>query len=296
MNLGDWSLQILEELIKFPGIESERLDFKSREMGDLTQALCAMANTNVGMLILGIGEIRENGRLQGFEKDGWDKGEEDAVNRRIGDHVYNVEPKPNVSFQPLYDSEKFYMVLKVEPVIRNRPYIVRGTGACYVRVGSGSFPASRDTFLSLCKLTIDRTESVLLLQNATKLLVEQLEHIREQSREVTLRTDSSSHFLPEADTGFFQQAGAACMWFLSEYDLLTAKLVAGPERRHGFYSSINFIQELNQSIRRFNMDHGMLRGNNFSIHYTTWEARHMQWIINYLTRLIEAAQDFVTRA
>ena len=67
--LEDWKLEVLNELIKYPDIESETLDFK-KEPSELQNHICAMANTNGGFLILGINEIRssDSRKIIGFEK------------------------------------------------------------------------------------------------------------------------------------------------------------------------------------------------------------------------------------
>src|SRR5688500_18412741 len=108
-------------------------------------------------------------------------------------------PIPSVKTKPLYDQDgKFYMLLRVEPVVKDRPYILKGKGACYIRVGNGSLPASRDAILSLCKLTIDRTESVGILGSVAKMVREQLAYVNKQANAILVQ-QNSLFFIPEID-------------------------------------------------------------------------------------------------
>jgi len=127
MILESWTIDILDELIQHPEIENETFDFKERQMGQLAQDICAMANTNGGVLTLGIAQMGSGRNMQGFKKDGWNKGEEDAVNKTISDHVYKVQPIPKVRTLPLRDkNNKFFMLVRVDPIIMDRPHVISG--------------------------------------------------------------------------------------------------------------------------------------------------------------------------
>lgn len=297
MELEKWNISILNELIKHSEIESERFDFKDRRMGDLAQDICAMANTIGGLLVLGIGQNEKNGKLIEFLKDGWDNGDQDAVNTSIGNHVARIEPIPKIRLHVLPDTDgKFYMILKVEPVVRDRPYIIKGSGASYIRIGNGSHPAGRDVIISLCRQTIERTTSVGNLATFSAMLRELLSHIDNLATTVNQRQDATAYFIPEIDTSTFRQVSAATMWFLSENDLITANLVPGPERRHGLYSTINHLEELNGAIRRFNLDFGSQRGQHFSRYYQGgWKPKNLQWVVKYFERVEEAAKEFLSQ-
>lgn len=49
MKLEDWTIAILDELVRHPEVENETLDFKEKKMGDLAHDICAMANMNGGV-------------------------------------------------------------------------------------------------------------------------------------------------------------------------------------------------------------------------------------------------------
>jgi predicted HTH transcriptional regulator len=75
-------------------------------------------------------------------------------------------------------SPKFYVIVRVEGRTNDIPYVNRGS--CYIRVGNSSRPASRDTIISLCRNTIDRTSSVEVLHVTASLLKQELTTIAEQ--------------------------------------------------------------------------------------------------------------------
>lgn len=244
-------------------------------------------------MVLGIGQDEKNGRLR-FVKEGWTKGKEDEVNKTISDHVYQVEPIPNARFLPLDDVDgKFFMLLRVEPVIKDRPYILKGKGACYMRVGNSSFPANRDTIIALCKQTTDMITSIQMLKTITLVLGEQLNHIDEQAEIISHKRDASAYFIPELNLEQFIQTASLSIRFMTEHDLIDSNLVSGPERRHGFYTTINHLQELNGAIKRFNSDHSSQRGEHFSRYYPYWRSQHYQWILGYFDRINEDALNFL---
>jgi hypothetical protein len=83
---------------------------------------------------------------------------------------------------------------------------------------------------------------------------------------------------------------------MTEYCLFTERLISGLDCRHGFYSSINYVEELNSAINRFNIEQ-MNAGNRnsmFMTWYKTWESSHMQSIITYLGIVIESANAFLS--
>jgi predicted HTH transcriptional regulator len=199
-NLSDWSIKILNKVIKIPSIEYETFDFKGQDLGQLDQILCAMANTSGGIVFLGIGEKRNGKHLIEFKKEPFKKEEGDELKNNIGTYMHKVDPVPNVTIRDLkepdesFSKESFYMILKVEPVIKNRPYML-GSSQCYIRVGPTSQPASRSTIIALCKLTIDRSTAVTNLESTAGILKRQLEHIREQATHMR-NTQESPFFLP----------------------------------------------------------------------------------------------------
>ena len=110
-------------------------------------------------------------------------------------------------------SPKFYVVIRVEGRTIDIPYVDRG--ACYIRVGNSSRPASRDTIISLCRNTMNRTSSVEVLHVAASLLKQQLTRIAEQV-DKEARHAVKTGFLPETDRETFKDSVMRCMWFIRE--------------------------------------------------------------------------------
>jgi predicted HTH transcriptional regulator len=54
--IEDWDLQTLNKLVTLRDIERESFDFKGPKFQDLSDHICAMANTAGGYLVLGIDE------------------------------------------------------------------------------------------------------------------------------------------------------------------------------------------------------------------------------------------------
>ena len=82
----------------------------------------------------------------------------------------NVEPTPKLDIKPLYDNNKLYPVLEIEGQEIHRPYFVRNSGQCFVRIGSSTTPASRTTVLNLFNNTIAKRTEVQLLRTTAGFL------------------------------------------------------------------------------------------------------------------------------
>ena len=273
----------------------------SGDIGELDQFLCAMANTSGGTIVLGVGENKNGKTLIGFKKEPFRKEDGDQLMNKISQFRHNLELIPNVKTKLLEETDmvfpegSFYVILQVEPVIKDRPYMLKGS-QCYIRVGSTNQPARRSIVIDLCKQTIDRTTAVTNLKAIASMLKRQLEHIREQTTQMSPVSQESPFFLPEIDLTLYKQGAANCMWFLADYSLITERLILAQDHKHDFYSSINFIEELNSAMNRFNIEQ-MNAGNRnemFLRWYKTWESSHMQWIIDYLNRVMESASEFLS--
>src|SRR2546428_7541756 len=110
--LEEWKFETVDELTKYPDIESETFDFK-KEPSDLYEDICAMANTQGGFIVLGISQIdSDNGKkILGFEKTGFELGEEDTLKNTVGNYAVKVEPLPVFDLKPVYDKKnnRFFM-------------------------------------------------------------------------------------------------------------------------------------------------------------------------------------------
>ena len=113
-NLENWTIEKLDELIKFVDIESETLDFKKKP-NELDQHICSMANTKGGFLILGVGQekSKDGKKIIRFTKNGFPLGEQETILNEITNSAYNVEPLPKIEYNHLKDDSKFYTIIKI---------------------------------------------------------------------------------------------------------------------------------------------------------------------------------------
>ena len=156
-NVQDWNIVVIDNLIPILSIESETFDFKGKDFNkkndELYNDICAMANTSGGHIVLGIGEDKAtDGSLIRFVKDGFPRGEENKVNQRIAENMYNIEPTPSIETHLLvYEKgeKKFYPVIKIKSIDFQKPYFTKNRGQCYIRVGNSSRHASRTIILNL---------------------------------------------------------------------------------------------------------------------------------------------------
>jgi predicted HTH transcriptional regulator len=185
MNLPDIrTIKDINELLTKRYIESEIFDFKPNS-DDLKWDICAMANNDGGgQLILGIDEDKNEcmNYLLGFKKSGFKQGTEDKVNQQIGNNLYEVEPTPKIDPTFIYelDRQTFYVVVQVHGENINKPYFLRGTWQCYMRVGNSSKPASRSIILNLLNNFLERRNSVQRLRVITNFLKESLKSTVEE--------------------------------------------------------------------------------------------------------------------
>jgi hypothetical protein len=294
MKLSEWNIGILNDLIQYRDIEGETFDFKSNELGELFKDVCAMANTSGGVLVLGVGETGERD-ARVFTKQGWEDREEASVKRKVGDQCARIEPPPVIEYGRLDDPEKkkFYVLLRVEPVITQRPYMIKNAGGCYLRMLNQSIPAGREQIINLCKLSIDRKVSVETLSISARMLKEVLTDLDEDAKKIIEGQGVEGSFLPEVDIEFFMRAATNAMWFLIEHDLVEKNWVTGPLRKHGLYSVINEFHKLRAMVRRFNGDFGSYRGKNLDKHYSYWKSIHYQEVEKYLEKVDTACDIYL---
>jgi predicted HTH transcriptional regulator len=92
MDLEEWGdITILNNLVKHRGIERENFDFKSKdivfgrkvEKERLESQLCAMANTNTGILCLGVDNVKSTSPTAEFKPNGFRIGTEEEIKKSI---------------------------------------------------------------------------------------------------------------------------------------------------------------------------------------------------------------------
>lgn len=187
MDLDKWDLTVLNNLVKYRGIERDNFDFKSKDIifakqkNDLRleHHLCAMANILTGILCLGVEDpVSETNPTSTFRPNGFrnQKNTEQETLNSINNFVVKVDPIPKVTSFVLPDEERdsFYVILKVEGLVNQRPYIIKDKGQIFVRIRDSTMPASRTTIANLFVNQLERRNSVRNLQVHCKLLRNEL--------------------------------------------------------------------------------------------------------------------------
>jgi hypothetical protein len=219
----DWNIDVIDNLIQILSIESETFDFKGSRFNEkdneLYKDICAMANTSGGYIVLGVGEdTTPDKRLIRFTKEGFRKGEEDQINLKIANNVYEVDPTPSIEqIPPIYekDGETFYVAIKINSINTHKPYFIKNLMQCYVRIGNSSRRASRTTVLNLYSDYREKKLSVEGLRVAAIFVKESLIAISKD-----LQESSDIRIIPPIDLESLKKAVASNEWLLSQKRLL----------------------------------------------------------------------------
>lgn len=115
----------IEELIELiKAGESERIEFKSSVSSDVGEAICALANTEGGYLLIG---VSDDGRIVGAK-------ERDL--ERISSFILNILPKPSLKIERVYVDDKLVIVINVEK--SDKLHTIGGRA--YIRIGRKKRP------------------------------------------------------------------------------------------------------------------------------------------------------------
>lgn len=242
-NPTDWTIEKLDELIKIPDIESETFDFK-KEPNELEEHICSMANTRGGVLVLGISQIdSEDGtRIIRFEKKGFPSGSEETITNQITNSAYNIEPLPEVKIEHLKEDEKFYTILKIESKNSEKPYFVKNTDQCFIRLHNSKRRASRSVIFNLFSSVAEKRENIERLRSSSNLLKEEI--------------NKTMDFLKAINPKQLSNTAPVNLTFIRNSVLTTDSFL----RENGFWEKSNFnfafvfniVELINSYIIKFN--------------------------------------------
>jgi hypothetical protein len=292
-NLKEWELETIEELMKFPDIESDVFDFKS-DINKLYEDICAMANTNGGFIVLGISEKQSNDdqKIISFKKEGFENGKQDQIGLQIGNEILNVEPNPSVKVEYIPEGDVFYPVIKIENEIRKKPFMVKNKGQFFVRIGNSSRPASRSTILGLYAGGLDKISSVERLHAATNLFKESFLHTADDLQNATGNWQQKVGIL---DLTFIKNAIISAQWFLEENDLLGKKVMNSCTV--GFNSKLYELERLNSYIRFFNDQSDPKIKEQMKNQFHVWSIGNFNHtdMVEFLDKVMKTASDFLAK-
>lgn len=244
--LDDWDLDILNELIQYIDIESETFDFK-KESNELVEHICAMANSRGGYLILGIEQIdsEDKKHIIRFEKIGFSYGKQDHITNVIGSAILNIEPTPIVNIKHVEedDKSKFYTIIKIDNKISSKPYFVKSSDQCFIRINTSKIRASRSMILQLFSATVEQIKNIQNLRASVFVTKEELKKTLDHFRGITSHNHSKAS---RVDLMFLRNAINSANWFLIENNLLNS------ENYENFIFVLHTIELLNAKIDTFN--------------------------------------------
>ena len=264
MELEGWSIAVLDSLLKYRDIERDSFDFKGRKLHRLEIHLCAMANTVTGILALGVDEPSPASPMTIFTKNGFRKGTEDPTLNSIYNYVAKVDPLPRVTHIVLPretdpQSNRYYVILKVEGSTPQRPYTIKGTSEIFVRIGGSTRPATRTTIANLFVNLLEMRDNVRRLQVHCSLLRSELILI---AHEIDKVDNNYTGIIPLLDLQAFRDASLSAEWFLSEQNLLGSVDRTGTTTG-GLYTNIHELNILSTTIDCFNKEQ-MNRGGRYT--------------------------------
>jgi hypothetical protein len=294
MELKDWNIQVLDSLLNYRWIERDSFDFKGRELNKLETHLCAMANTVIGILALGVDDPSSDNPDDPnaiFTKNGFRKGTEIQILNSICNSVAKVDPLPRVTHKPICDPQidRFYMILKVEGLESQRPYQIKDTAQIFVRIGGSTRPASRTTIANLFVNLLEKRSSIRRLQVHSSLLRSELI----LAAEVIETVDNNyTGIIPLLDLQAFKDAVLSAEWFLSEQNLLGSVDSNTGSTTGGLYVNIHELNILNTTIDCFNKEQF-----NRGVRYTSFMPTLEKWKLHRgeFKNIIGSLEDIVNR-
>ncbi|MCV0411263.1 helix-turn-helix domain-containing protein [Nitrosopumilus sp.] len=253
-SVENWSIEKIDELIQYVGIESDTFDFK-KEPNQLEEHICAMANTKGGHLVLGIEQIdSEDGKqIVKFEKRGFKHGFEDNIKNQISNSVLLIEPIPDVDIIPVHekDNKKFYIVIQIQNNFSNKPYFVRSTDQCFVRIHNSKIRANRSIIFNLFGTSIEQRKNLESLRSASSMVEESFRHVISRIYFVSPESNMKISLL---ELSYLRTTAVSCDAFLKERDLWGEHTGQG-SYTHGINSLLHDLEFMNTYIKSYNDSH-----------------------------------------
>ncbi|NOJ27124.1 MAG: hypothetical protein DA330_03840 [Nitrososphaera sp.] len=298
---SDWNIEILNSLLDIPGIERDNFEFKAGSNkeknpvpSDIYKDFCAMANTNGGIIIVGIDQTKdEKGNVIGYKKTGFEKGKEDIVGLAISHAINNVEPAPLYDSYIIREDDKFYVVLSIASTELKKPYFTRNGCQCFVRIGSSSEPASRSTIINLFSNLNQRKAEVEKLRVAIKLVRESLLHTANEIKIIDIRNHVK---VPAIDLVFLRDAAISAEWFLMENKIFGEVGERGGYTE-GITSTIYKLDRLNTYIQAWNLEYAENTRRMLLSDLREWipGGTSMRTMIEFTDKVARLSTDFIAR-
>lgn len=249
--MSDWNIDILNNLVKTRKIETDDFDFKS-DYKDLSKHLCAFANYSFGQMILGMRPIKnKTGKTTGIQKKGFPQSSKDAIRNEMSNAMSLIEPAPNVNLGYIPEGRKVYPVVQITGEDTKKPYMQKGSGICYVRIGASTTPASRTNIIHLFSDIRTKVENVEKLAISADFLKEMVMFICESLDEVDPKNVFSR--ITPLNWDLFKNCALSTEWFLKERNLYGGHIKEN-SLQEGFHSFLYELELFNLDINIFNSE------------------------------------------
>lgn len=241
-NVENWSINIIDSLLNISSLESDEIECKREMTPDLPKAICAMANTSGGFIIIGLDEEKP-----GFQKRGLSDIDEDTIRQAIGNARFSIEPIPKVSINCITEQDKIYPIIQIHEEISKKPFFVKNTGICYIRIDNSSRHASRDTIMKLFS-SLDLKKEVIYLRASFVMLKHNLAGTMKYIKSISPRDMTRPLTI---DVSFLRNAIMRNQSFLIENDLFGE--ITENTRKIGAITILETLDKLNTKIDEYNL-------------------------------------------
>ncbi len=291
--ISDWTIDVLNNLVKTRKIETDDFDFKS-DYKEMSKHLCAFANYSFGQMVLGIKTVKNNvGRIVKIEKKGFSESKSDSIRNELNNAISNVEPAPSVQLNYIPENGKVFLVVQIKGEDFKKPYVQKGTGICYIRIGASTTPASRTNIIHLFSDIRAKIEKVEKLAISADFLKEMIMYTSEGLDE----EDPKNKFgrITPLNWDLFKNCALDTEWFLKEINLYGGHIKANSV--HGGLHSFLYDMEL------FNLDINIYNSETFTENRIkiknkiddSWKEGKFRYneCLGFLDELISQAKKFV---
>jgi len=241
-NVERWNFDTINSLSNITNLESDKIECKREMNDDLAKHICAMSNTSGGFIIIGLDQ-----KNHGFDKIGLSDTTEDKIMLHIGNAQVCIDPIPKISINCIEKEGKLYPIIQTHEESSKKPFFVRNTGVCHIRIGNSTRPAPRDTIMKLFS-SLDLKKEIKYLRASVLMvkdsLVDNIGYIGSIStKDVTCPST--------IDVSFFKDAVMRNQSFLIENDLYGE--ITEHSRRIGVVTLLQTLDKLNMQIKAYSL-------------------------------------------
>ena len=107
---------------------------------------------------------------------GFASGSEDNLKNRITSAVLLIDPIPDVDIEPIHEDsgDAFYPIIKIENRNSAKPYFVKSTGQCFIRINESKIRANRSIIFNLFSFSLEQRKNIARLRSSSHLLKQEL--------------------------------------------------------------------------------------------------------------------------